>query len=226
MKSRKGCRLLPSPAMVVAIVALIAALAGSAVALQGKNSVKGNDIAPGAVKGSKIAKGAVKGAKIANDAVNGSKVKNGSITAPDLDVYRNAAAAGPLTTASGPPVDLGGPSVTVTVPEGGLVNVYTRADLQATGGGNDGAAQVHLYEPTVLPDAPAIMTAPNGTSGFVTRYSAPGSADFGGVASAARGGMVTLSPPAGTYTFSLRYSGQGGATGTFQNAAIWAGVVN
>ena len=48
---------LPSPAIIVAIVALVAALGGSAVALQGKNSVKSNDIAPGAVKGKDIATG-------------------------------------------------------------------------------------------------------------------------------------------------------------------------
>ena len=212
--------------MIVAMVALVAALAGSAVALQGKNSVKGNDIAPGAVKGSKIAKQAVNGPKIAKDAVTGDKIRNGSVTAPDLDVYRNAAAAEVVSTASGPPVDLGGPAVTVTVPEGGLVGIYTRADVLAVGGGNDGAGQVHLFEPTFLPDAPAVMAAPNGTGTFVGRYSAPGSSDFGGVASPARGGMIVLAPPAGTYTFSLRYSGAGGATASFQNRSIWAGIIN
>ena len=49
-------RKLPSPAMLVAICALIVGLTGSAVALQGKNSVKSNDIAPGAVKASDLHK--------------------------------------------------------------------------------------------------------------------------------------------------------------------------
>jgi hypothetical protein len=40
----------PSPALIVAIVALVAALAGSAIALPGKNSVKSNDIAKNAIK--------------------------------------------------------------------------------------------------------------------------------------------------------------------------------
>lgn len=225
MKPATTRRLLPSPAMIVAIVALIAALAGSAVALQGKNSVKGNDIAPGAVKGSKIAKMAVKGTKLAKDSVSGDKIKNGTITAPDLDVYRNSFAGEAVTTASAPPVDLGGPTVTVTVAEGSLVNIYARTDIQAAGGGANGTAQVHLFEPTLLPDAPPILQAPN-SGGFLPRYTAPGSADTNGVASPTRAGMITLSPPPGTYTFSLRYSGSGGATGTFQNRAIWAGVVN
>ena len=52
-------RRLPSPAMLVAIFALVVGLTGSAVALQGKNSVKSNDIAPSAVKASDIHKLAV-----------------------------------------------------------------------------------------------------------------------------------------------------------------------
>ena len=55
---------LPSPAMLVAFIALVAALTGSAVALQGKNSVKSNDIAPGAVKGKDIHTEAVKPPKL------------------------------------------------------------------------------------------------------------------------------------------------------------------
>jgi hypothetical protein len=51
-------RRLPSPALVVAFVALCAALAGSAAALPGKNSVKKDDIAPRAVLPKHIAKGA------------------------------------------------------------------------------------------------------------------------------------------------------------------------
>ena len=69
---------------------------GSAVALQGKNSVKSNDIAPGAVKGKDIARAAVKPA--------------------DLDLVKVDGEAGPLPTASVPAIDLGGPSVTVNVP--------------------------------------------------------------------------------------------------------------
>jgi hypothetical protein len=218
---------LPSPAMVVALIALISGLAGTAVALQGKNSVKSSDIAAKAVKSADIADKAVKGSKVAKDAINGSKIENGTITAPDLDVFRSATAPEGVSTASPTPVDLAtGPSVTVTVPDGGLVEIYAHADILATGGGNDGAGHVNLFEATDLPDAPAIMSAPNGTGSFVTRYSAPGSSDFDGVASPSRGGMIVLAPPAGTYTFTLRYSATGGATATFQNRSLWAGVIS
>ena len=226
MKSRKRS-FLPSPAMVVALIALVSGLAGTAVALQGKNSVKSSDIAPKAVKSSDLADKSVKGSKVAKDAVNGSKIENGTVTAPDLDVFRNATAAEGVSTASAPPVDLStGPSVTVTVPDGGLVGVYARADILTVGGGNDGAGHVNLYEPTFLPEAPSIMSAPNGSGAFVSRYSTPGSSDFDGVASPSRGGMIVLSPPAGTYTFSLRYSATGGATATFQNRSLWVGIIS
>lgn len=225
MKSAKSRRWLPSPAMVVAVIALVSGLAGTAVALQGRNSVKSDDIAPGAVKGTDIAKRAVKGAKLASDSVAGAKIRNGSIGAQDLDVFRTGNAPAVVATASGPDVDLGGPRVTVTVPQNGLVGIYARVEAQASGGGADGAAQVHLYEPAFLPGAPRIMEVPNG-AGFQYRFSAPGTGDVDGAASATRGGMIVLAPPPGTYTFSLRYSAAGGSNASFRNRTIWAGVIN
>jgi hypothetical protein len=73
---------MPSPGMVIAIIALFAALGGSAIAAKkhggklGKNSV-----------GSRQLKAkAVTGAKIANNAVNGTKVANGSLSGSDIDL--------------------------------------------------------------------------------------------------------------------------------------------
>ena len=59
----------PSPAMVVALIALVAALAGTATALPGKNSVDKNDIKKNAVKSKNIKKGQVKSSDIADGAV-------------------------------------------------------------------------------------------------------------------------------------------------------------
>ncbi len=204
---------LPSPAMVVAIVGLVVGLTGSAVALQGKNSVKSNDIAANAVKGKDIASNAVKSRQIAESA----------ITSPKLDLFTTGAAAEEVSTNSGPPVDLGGPSVTVTVPTNGLVGVFAR--VEGRGSGAVARGQVHLYEPTFLSSAPAVMEFANGPD-FQTRQTAPGSGDADGVGSALRGGMIVLAPPPGTYTFSLRYSQSGGGTALFRNRAIWAGVLN
>ena len=54
----------PSPALIVAIVALVAALAGSAIALPGKNTVQSNDIKKNAIKSKHVKKDALKGVDI------------------------------------------------------------------------------------------------------------------------------------------------------------------
>ena len=66
----------PSPAMVVAIVALVASLSGSAYAALGKNSV-----GPRQLKAK-----AVKTGKIANNAINGRKVRDNSLTGSDINL--------------------------------------------------------------------------------------------------------------------------------------------
>ena len=84
---------MPSPAMIIAIIALIVALGGTALAAGlGKNSV-----------GTKQLKSkAVTGPKIANNAVNGTKVANGSLSGSDI----NLAALGTVPNANS--LDRGG----------------------------------------------------------------------------------------------------------------------
>jgi hypothetical protein len=197
-------RRLPSPAMVVAIIALIAGLAGSAVALKGKNSVKSDDIAKGAVKGPDI--------------------HNKAVKPPALNLFQVDGKTGPFTSASPTPADLGGPTVTVNVPRTGLIALYARVTGQVQGGGAGAAGTVHLFEPTLLPNNPAIMqfTGPDPQ----TRFTVPGPGDIGGVASPVRGGFLVFSPVnPGKYTFTLHYSQQGGGAATFSNAGLWAGVM-
>jgi hypothetical protein len=197
-------RMLPSPAMLVAIIALVAALAGSAVALKGKNSVHSDDIAPGAVKGPDI--------------------HNKAVKPPALNLFQTKGLVGPISTASVPAVELGGPSVKVNVPRTGLVAVYARVTGQIQGGGPGAAGQVHLFEPTLVPNNPAIMEFNDATP--QTRFTVPGPGDVGGVASPTRGGFLVFSPVnPGTYTFTLRYSVQGGGAATFTNAGLWAGAL-
>jgi hypothetical protein len=99
--SRKRLHM-PSPAMVVGVIALIVALTGTAFAggfKLGKNSV-----------GTKQLKSkAVTSAKIANNAVNGTKVANGSVTGDDINLSAlgtvpnatTSAAAGNANTVAG-----------------------------------------------------------------------------------------------------------------------------
>lgn len=197
-------RRLPSPAMVVAITALVAGLTGSAVALQGKNSVKSDDIAPSAVKGPDI--------------------HNKAVKPPALNLFQVDGKTGPFTSASATAADLGGPTVTVKVPRTGLIALYARVTGQIQGGGENASGTVHLFEPTLLPNNPTIMQFTGADA--QTRYTVPGRGDVDGVASPVRGGFLVFSPVnPGKYTFSLRYSQQGGGAATFTNAGIWAGVM-
>ena len=71
-------------ALIISVVALMLALAGTAFsggsAVPGKNGVKASDIAKGAVKEGKLAGGAVTEAKIAKDAVTEDKIGAKAVT--------------------------------------------------------------------------------------------------------------------------------------------------
>jgi hypothetical protein len=72
----------PSPAMVVAVLALCVALGGTSFAAVklGKNAVKTKNIKNNAVTSGKIANGAVTEGKIAANAVTEGKIANGAVT--------------------------------------------------------------------------------------------------------------------------------------------------
>jgi hypothetical protein len=76
----------PSPAMVVAILALCLAVGGTAFAAVklGKNAVKTKNIKNGAVTESKIAGNAVTESKIAANAVTEGKIASGAVSAGKL----------------------------------------------------------------------------------------------------------------------------------------------
>jgi hypothetical protein len=76
----------PSPAMVVAILALCLAVGGTAFAAVklGRNAVKTKNIKDGAVTESKIAGNAVTEGKIAGNAVTEGKIASGAVSAGKL----------------------------------------------------------------------------------------------------------------------------------------------
>jgi hypothetical protein len=82
----RGRLRLPSPAMVVAVLAMMVALGGSALAVTAakKNSVVTKSIKNGAVKTKKLADGAVKEAKIASAAVTEAKLADGSVSSAKI----------------------------------------------------------------------------------------------------------------------------------------------
>jgi hypothetical protein len=76
----------PSPAMLVALLALCLAVGGTAVAAVklGKNAVKTKNIKNGAVTEAKLAGNAVTEGKIANGAVTSGKIANGAVGSGQL----------------------------------------------------------------------------------------------------------------------------------------------
>jgi hypothetical protein len=199
--------------MVIAMIALFAALGGTATALRGKNTVRSDDIANGQVKTQDLRAKAVKPGKIAPGAVDAFRT--------DLSKLRTL--AGEVSTTSPAALDLGGPSVTVKVPKGALVAVLAEATMRVTGGGANNEAQVRLFEPSALPTSPKILGT--GSSAFDTRFTSPGAGNQNGASGELRGGWLTFSAGAGTRTFSLRYSRQGGGTAIFQNPKLWVTVI-
>lgn len=79
----------PSPAMVVALVALFVALSGTAVALSGSNTVFSDDITNNQVysadvRDDTLSQGGLQAVDLAPGSVGGSEIRNGSLTAADL----------------------------------------------------------------------------------------------------------------------------------------------
>ena len=73
----KGLR--PTPALLVAITALVVAMSGAAIALPGKATVATNDIKKGAITKKLIAKGAVGSAQIIGKSIKGNRIKDQAI---------------------------------------------------------------------------------------------------------------------------------------------------
>ena len=92
-------RSLPSPALVVALVALVAALAGSAVALPGKNKVDRNDIRKSAVAGKQVKNDSVTGADVAESTLGTVPSAASAVSARNADHAASAANANHAATA-------------------------------------------------------------------------------------------------------------------------------
>jgi hypothetical protein len=72
---------LPSPALVLAFVALVAALGtGSAFALKGKNTVDAGDIKKNAVRTAKVKNNNLTGADIRNDSLTGADINESTLS--------------------------------------------------------------------------------------------------------------------------------------------------
>jgi len=175
----------PSPAMIVALVALFVALGGAAYAgvTLSNNSVKSATIKNGEVKTVDLANSAVTNAKLKNNAVNSAKVKNGSLEATDLSAAAqaalkgNAGPAGVTGPAGAPAVKLfatvAAPGTLVANRSSGASSVTKDPGLgtyRVFFGSNDISTCIFLATPSDLSQAPetvqvGIQGTPIGTNG-------------------------------------------------------------
>lgn len=213
-------RRIPSPALLLSIVALFVALGGTATALSGKWTVKRNDIAPKAVGTKQIADRSVAAHKIRRNAVRSTQVSDYAIGPWKLNLGATAVTAGESSTTSTVPVDLGGPTATVKVPGGAMVAIQAEALMRSTG---NNSARVYLYEPTMIPNPVMIHRSP-ANSNFQFRVSTPGSGGADGVTNRVRGGWIVMPATTGTKSFQLRYSTTGG-TAIFKDRVLRVAVI-
>jgi hypothetical protein len=136
MKTKAG---IPSPAMIVALIALVAALSGTAYAALGKNSVGTKQLKAKAVTSGKIANNAVTSSKVAKNSLTGADINVGALgTVPSAD---HAGSAGNADTVTGHAASCPGGTVLIrgvcfdASPNGEAATLKDAADACAAKGG-------------------------------------------------------------------------------------------
>lgn len=219
----------PSPAMVIALIALFVALGGTGYAAThvGGAAAAHKHKAPSqqALIGAAVVKyftkhksqfagpaGATGPAGPAGPAglaglvgLRGERGERGE-TGPAGLASQSASVAGPLSTGSSSRVDLGGPSVTVEVGPSGLVAFWAKATVSSMGG----SAEVWLVDSTG--EAPQIV----GGGLPVTLYTKPDTDTGTNIFNA---GLSTEYVGSGRKTFSLQFADSGG-TGSFEEVEL------
>jgi hypothetical protein len=152
-------------------------------------------------------------------------------TSAQIDIgttrIRRAAAAGPATTGSEEFVALaGGPSIQVTVPASGLIEVWAQATIS-----EDGA--VSLYEDgqpmagqaQCGPEGPGALFAVEGSPGEPLTLATPAGPGLGVCGSLGAPAPVLFQTAPGPHTYELRYAdcGCGGGAPTFSNRRLFIG---
>lgn len=129
----------PSPAMVIAVIALVIALTGTAYAALAKNSVGSRQLKPRSVTTSKFADGAVTGSKVAKKTLTGEDINLGALgTVPSAEAATNVVNA---TTLAGHPAACPAGTLAVrglcfdSAPSGPILGVQAAADACAARGG-------------------------------------------------------------------------------------------
>ena len=141
----------PSPALIISLVALVAALTGSAFALPGKNSIDKNDIKKNAVKSKQIKNGQVKKKDLAANSVNSAKIADGSVGPADL-------AKAEVTHIVGQPGEPqflnGGGNDCIWASFDAILPAELQGAFEPAGFYKDNAGRVHLSGAAVASDGP------------------------------------------------------------------------
>jgi hypothetical protein len=152
----------------------------------------------------------------------------------DVDSTRIASATAPGLVTSSAPIgsyeDLGGPSVQVTVPGSGLIEVWAQAEILDDDGGaialfEDGQPVHDIADDTYCGDDSVLIEMQGGGSGDFVTFSTPPSVEtILGCASTGAPSPVLLQRPPGEHTYELRYSEcVCGGEAEFQNRVLRVG---
>jgi hypothetical protein len=178
-EAMKAGRMRPSPAMIVAVIALIVSVVGTAWAKLPNHSVGSRQLKAKSVTNTKIADGAVNSTKVANDSLTGEDINLGELgTVPSAS---NVTHAGNADTVSGQNHAASCPQGMIlirgtcfdTSSSGPVVGVAAAADACAARGG-------YLPSPMALYSVRGVIDLGNG-SGTDSQYSDSINYDTNGV---------------------------------------------
>ncbi len=184
-------RLRPTPALAVAMLALVLAMSGAAVALDGRNSVGAKDIRKNAVRSQEVKGKSLKGRDLRDDAISSKQVAPDSLRASDLAGFEIADDSPTRLLASESaggiePARAAAPEVILY--EEGELTLYAKCYRDSGAGVIEGSifaragAGAQLDGAADLPDGDAALLGPETAEGArriaTVSTAAPGSADF------------------------------------------------
>lgn len=173
-----------------------------------RNAINGN------LESDNWADGTVDSTKLSNSLAKAVGVDNGSVTGR---AYQAVATSQSTSSSSFTDLSTVGPSIVLTVPTNGFVNLYVEATLTPT---STGAALVGIYEATDYPSCLQVLSL-IATLSTTSLASTPGSY-IGVDSSAYGGGFITVPATAGTRTYTLKYMRSGGSGSvTFASRKLW-----
>jgi len=151
-------------------------------------------------------------------------------TAAEIDTTRVASATAPGQVSTnnnlGDYANLGGPSVHLTVPSSGLIEVWAQAEIKDDNGGavalfEDGKPVTGGTDADFCGTNDALFLMTGGGSGSFGAFGTPANPSFIGCTAAGAPAAVIFQRTPGPHTYDLRYSDCGcGGGGVFRNRVL------